>query len=421
MISKKLLITAILSTALAMTLSGNALAAFADLKLVRVVLQQSGGTTEIATDLGTVSATLAGGAFGGGADAFTSKVGGTNFAAGPSGLNAVYFAVNTTTKELWITGLDPSISAGKSTTITGLTTNIFTYYNSFGGTTVLADASYSNAYRVKADATTQFGQFGTAIVAAARPYTEANLAPLATGGTVTQTLYHFANYAIASAGVAVATITTNSNGSTTITPVAGDTTAPVVTISSASTMTSTSATVNITFTATDAVGVTGYLLNESSTKPTDLITGWTAVSPSTSYGGSASYTFSNVGSGASSTGTLYVWAKDAAGNVSSVPVTSPQNVQVTIQKPACNSNSGIYYFYLSDAFTNAANNNTIKAMINTFTESPLAFDRLNVTATVNGGYDSLPSGNITGVSTIQGPFVIKNGRLNVTRVAIKQP
>ena len=428
MITKKLLATVLLSAALAMTTAGNSLAAFGNLALIRVVLQQNGGTTEIATNLGDVSTVLTGGTFGGGADAFTAQTGGTNFAAGSAGLNAVYFAVNQTTKELWITGENPSISAGKSATITALTTNIFSYYNINlgGGPTVLADASYANSYRVKADATTQFGQFGTAIVLAARPFTEANLAPLATGGSVTQTLYYFANYAVASSGVAVATITTNSNGSTTISAVTADTTPPVVTISAA-TLTATNPTVSISFTATDLVGVTGYLLNESSTKPTDLITGWTAISSSKSYGGSASYTFSNTGTGASSTGTVYVWAKDAAGNVSSVPVTSPQNVQVTIQKPAYNTNTAMYNFKLSDAFNAATNGDTIRAMSNTFdtvTESPLnsvTFDRPNVTATLNGGYDALPSGNITGVTIIQVPLSIKNGRLNVSRVAIKQP
>ena len=213
------LVTIITALVLFMSLATSSFAAFDNLKLIRVILQQTGGTTEIATNLGNVTTALAGGTFGGGADAFTAKTGGTNFAAGSAGLNAVYFAVNQTTKELWITGEHPSISAGKSATITALTTNIFSYYNINlgGGPTVLADASYANSYRVKADATTQFGQFGTAILLANRPYTEANLAALATGGSVTQDIYYFANYAIASTGVKVGSITTNANGSSTVT------------------------------------------------------------------------------------------------------------------------------------------------------------------------------------------------------------
>jgi hypothetical protein len=56
--------------------------------------------------------------------------------------------------------------------------------------------------------------------------------------------------------------------------------------------------------ASDNVGVSGYLLTESSTKPTAVASGWTAAPWS-------SYTFGSAGSK-----TLYAWAKDAAGNVS---------------------------------------------------------------------------------------------------------
>jgi hypothetical protein len=86
---------------------------------------------------------------------------------------------------------------------------------------------------------------------------------------------------------------------------AGDTTAPTVTAFSIP-ATSTSLTVSITtLTATDSVGVTGYLVNESSTKPSATAGGWSASKP-------ASYTFGSEGSK-----TLYAWAKDAANNVSS--------------------------------------------------------------------------------------------------------
>ena len=69
--------------------------------------------------------------------------------------------------------------------------------------------------------------------------------------------------------------------------------------------TATSLTVAITsFTATDNVGVTGYLVTQSSTTPSASATGWSATAPN-------SYT-----AGATGTVTLYAWAKDAAGNVS---------------------------------------------------------------------------------------------------------
>ena len=69
--------------------------------------------------------------------------------------------------------------------------------------------------------------------------------------------------------------------------------------------TATTLTVSITsFTATDNVGVTGYLVTESATPPSAGAAGWSASAPT-------SYTFTTAG-----TKTLYAWAKDAAGNVS---------------------------------------------------------------------------------------------------------
>jgi len=104
------------------------------------------------------------------------------------------------------------------------------------------------------------------------------------------------------------------SASTTITlPPAADTTPPTVnsfTIPS----TSSSLTVSITsFTATDNVGVTGYLVTESASKPSSSASGWVASSPS-------NYTFTTAGAK-----TLHAWAKDAAGNVS-----ASKNTSVTI-------------------------------------------------------------------------------------------
>ena len=98
-------------------------------------------------------------------------------------------------------------------------------------------------------------------------------------------------------------------------PPTGDTTAPVVTAFSIP-ATSSSLTVSIsTLTATDTVGVTGYLVNESSTRPSASAAGWSASKP-------ASYTFGSEGGK-----TLYAWAKDAAGNVSN---SLSANVTITI-------------------------------------------------------------------------------------------
>ena len=83
-----------------------------------------------------------------------------------------------------------------------------------------------------------------------------------------------------------------------------DVTAPTITAFTPD-ATSASLTVPVTFTATDATGVTGYIITESSTKPVASNPAWVTSAP-TSY--VATY---------SGPKTLYGWARDAAGNVSS--------------------------------------------------------------------------------------------------------
>ena len=95
-----------------------------------------------------------------------------------------------------------------------------------------------------------------------------------------------------------------------------DVTAPTVTAFTIPT-TSSSLTVSISsFTATDAVGVTGYIITESSTPPAYDAAGWSGSAP-------ANYVFSSDGSK-----TLYAWSKDAVGNVS-----TSSNDSVTITLP----------------------------------------------------------------------------------------
>ena len=83
-----------------------------------------------------------------------------------------------------------------------------------------------------------------------------------------------------------------------------DGTPPSVTAFSVPSTSSSLAVLITNFTAGDNVGVTGYIVTESSTAPLSTDPGWTATSP-------PSYTFSSTGSK-----TLYAWVKDAAGNVS---------------------------------------------------------------------------------------------------------
>lgn len=104
---------------------------------------------------------------------------------------------------------------------------------------------------------------------------------------------------------------TTSNGSISV----PDTAAPTVstfTIASPSS----SLTVQVTaFTATDNVGVTGYLITESATAPAAGAAGWSATAPT-------SFTFTSDGAK-----TLRAWAKDAAGNVSAA---LSANVTITL-------------------------------------------------------------------------------------------
>jgi PKD repeat protein len=81
---------------------------------------------------------------------------------------------------------------------------------------------------------------------------------------------------------------------------------------------SSSLTFNISsFAASDDVGVTGYLINESSEPPGPAAPGWSAAIP-------ASYTAASSG-----THTLYAWAKDGAGNVS-----TSRSATITITLPS---------------------------------------------------------------------------------------
>ncbi|MDG6026013.1 MAG: hypothetical protein E3K40_04710 [Candidatus Brocadia sp.] len=92
-----------------------------------------------------------------------------------------------------------------------------------------------------------------------------------------------------------------------------DTIAPQCSISINNGATYTNSTsVTLTLSATDNVGVTGYYLSTSSTKPLASATGWMSVTSTTNYTGNISYQLS----GGNGVKTVYVWYKDAAGNVS---------------------------------------------------------------------------------------------------------
>jgi hypothetical protein len=151
--------------------------------------------------------------------------------------------------------------------------------------------------------------------------TQSSVTPSATGSgwsTSAPTSYTFSTPGsktlFAWAKDAANNVSVSQSASVTIT--LADATPPTVT---AFTMPATSATLAVpitSFTATDNVAVTGYILTESATAPSAAGSGWSATAPS-------SHTFATAG-----TKTLYSWAKDAAGNVS-----TSRNASVTITIP----------------------------------------------------------------------------------------
>ncbi len=157
------------------------------------------------------------------------------------------------------------------------------------------------------------------------------------------------------------------------TPTGGgaDTTAPLVTAFSLA-ATSSSLTVNVTsFTASDNVGVTGFLLTTTSTAPTAGTPGWSATAP-------ASFTFASAG-----TKTLYAWARDAAGNVSasrsaSTSITLPTGGDTT--PPAIT------------AFAIAPTSSSLTVMINLLSAS----DNVGVTGYWLSESSAAPSANASG-------------------------
>lgn len=115
----------------------------------------------------------------------------------------------------------------------------------------------------------------------------------------------------------------SSNASCSANKAGPDTTAPVVSFSvTPTTQTSTTIT-GISFSATDNVGVTGYQITESATKPSANGGNWQSQAPT-------SYTIQSSVIAGGATKTLCAWAKDAAGNVGGASATVTVNLPVQI-------------------------------------------------------------------------------------------
>jgi len=110
-------------------------------------------------------------------------------------------------------------------------------------------------------------------------------------------------------------------------PTVADTTLPTVDDFTLPVSVQNSLTISVSsFVATDDIGVTDYLLTESSTAPTPEDSGWSSSVPTI-------YTFSTPGDK-----TLYAWVKDAAGNVS---ISLSASVSIVMRRSARTSGSYI--------------------------------------------------------------------------------
>jgi hypothetical protein len=230
----KKLFTLIIAATLSLSITSSACAAFADLELIRVIYERTTGTTEQVTDLGNVKTILAGG---------TQIFAGAALSANnTANLFAAYFAIDRTGTlgaagpDLWVSGSTTIAPVAVGTPGFNAATNgtnlLYTYYKStlpFPGVNgvLTGEQNYSQSYKISLSANQ--GAMGNAIDFATRVNTEANLGSLmgATSGSVTQYLYLLDNANLKSTkGVAVATITTNYDGSTTISPPPAATTIP---------------------------------------------------------------------------------------------------------------------------------------------------------------------------------------------------
>ena len=217
---KKKMIALLAGALMAMSAS-SAFAAFADLDLIRVYYERTTGTIEKATDLGNVKTLIA--------TPSTTIAGSWASITNPNNLFVAYFAIDRTASgpgvgDLWVSGSMDTTKAPLAVGTLGFNTaksganSMYTYYNSLGTDTVTASQTNSNSYRNKLSASQ--GAISNAITIATRVNTEANLASLVNGTAtqVKQKLYFFENANTAnSKGVAVAEITSNADGSSTIT------------------------------------------------------------------------------------------------------------------------------------------------------------------------------------------------------------
>ncbi|MBM2835171.1 MAG: hypothetical protein HW406_2332, partial [Candidatus Brocadiaceae bacterium] len=155
-----------------------------------------------------------------------------------------------------------------------------------------------------------------------------------------------------------------------------------------------SLTVTLELSAADNMGVTGYYISTSAVPPDPHTVGWISTTPATRYQEDVSYTLSN-GDGEN---TIYVWYKDASGNISDgtsdsiIVDTTPPAITIT------NPTSGFTYRTTSKTINLSGNASDSTSEIN------------NVVWSTSTGKDEMEgktiSWNISSVDLLEGDNVI---------------
>jgi hypothetical protein len=223
---KKKLAVLLAAAMLTLGAAANAMASWADGDLIRVVYNHA-GTVEVATDLGNVNNVIATNTMSSSAFSLSQITGATSF----SDLYVAYFAKQASTSGnngiAWV-GIDsasttaPVTGSRKFLTLVNAIQSMGSYYNSINSAVdqVVAQQSNTNSYNTTLNPGGVTGILGGYIPAGV----EQSLAALATGGTVSTTLYSFVNQG-GTSGVSTGTATpltlavNNSGVTTSATPI----------------------------------------------------------------------------------------------------------------------------------------------------------------------------------------------------------